>query len=798
MNKKILKEWEKIKNYAIFKNIDEFAKLFEEKPNGSCYKKYTSYDWCKENFFFGTYQDLLNFYKLNKEVPFYLKHYLGKKFGQLTIKKIIVEVVDNKRKYFAICKCDCGRECKKEISRILERSIKTCGMHKQSPKKDLLSNYPEIIDQYWDYDKNIALPQNVYINSNEEFWWKDETGSFKLKPVELSKRKFGTSFHEQAIFYYCNKLFNNIKNRYRTVINNINTEIDVFFPDLNLGIEYDGYFWHKDKESADIEKTKRINSKNIYLIRVREKGLREISNTMTRTLFCDYGDFGFETTINSIFLLIKDLYKNKLTDSDKINLEKFKLTEDEFDCDKIKILNQYRTNYITNNLTKTCLIKYWDYDKNKDIIPQKLSIDDDVKVWFRCDYGFSKKINIKSLAKAHRVECDTPTGCHICKSFYCPFVNYCGFEHVYYKDNFCLKIKQYYYDRILKDSNSKREINVYADETREKQIYELPAFNEEESYDPFNLYKLHREDFVNNSPIASKLKLKFPTCILGMQNFINFTEFKEFLEIYKPTIKGIRYEEFDVDEEHRNLILDIIDRVWLRPHKWEDYKEKLSEEFFGTIKNKLCKRYLSLDTSVFDWRELKVILKKYRPEITGINFLAFDGDEEQRFFILDQVKRNNLKGQFEFDLEYQKLSVGLLKKIPEYICYNDNFMDEKWHAKYFNLYGDRINAKREQLNKHNFGVYVHSLLKQRKNANHFAYEFNVSSSNFFVNIKTIKIKMKEAIHLQLFGLKRNNNEITIKLPSLRFQNNFYVNGKLPHFSESPFEITDVNGYVIVY
>ena len=62
-NDKIIKEWNKIKDFIIFHNIEEFSKLFIANPNGSCYKKYSNYDWCKDNFFFGDYKDLLTFYQ---------------------------------------------------------------------------------------------------------------------------------------------------------------------------------------------------------------------------------------------------------------------------------------------------------------------------------------------------------------------------------------------------------------------------------------------------------------------------------------------------------------------------------------------------------------------------------------------------------------------------------------------------------------------------------------------------------------------------------------------------------------
>lgn len=42
-SRKFLKEWNKIKDFDIFQNINEFALLFFKKPYGICLRKYTTY-----------------------------------------------------------------------------------------------------------------------------------------------------------------------------------------------------------------------------------------------------------------------------------------------------------------------------------------------------------------------------------------------------------------------------------------------------------------------------------------------------------------------------------------------------------------------------------------------------------------------------------------------------------------------------------------------------------------------------------------------------------------------------------
>jgi very-short-patch-repair endonuclease len=67
-------------------------------------------------------------------------------------------------------------------------------------------------------------------------------------------------------------LFDDVVSRYK--VNGI--EIDIYLPQFNLGIEYDGEYWHKEKEKEeqDLEKNRLFIAKNIHIIRVREKPLK--------------------------------------------------------------------------------------------------------------------------------------------------------------------------------------------------------------------------------------------------------------------------------------------------------------------------------------------------------------------------------------------------------------------------------------------------------------------------------------------------------------------------------------------
>lgn len=600
MEKKIVDEWSKIKDFNIFSNINEFAKLFLNNPNGSCFKKYSKYEWSKDNFFFGTYDELIDFYKKSLEIPFYLNKYIGKTFGQLTINNFSVEIKNNKRRYFAICMCDCGRECKKEFSKIVNGHVKTCGNHKRKHKNDLLTNYPDVIKNYWDYSKNQKLPEDVNITSNEDFWWKDSTGSFKMKPTELTRKHGGTSFNEQCILYYCNKIFRNTKSRYRIQHENKAYEIDIFLPDINLGIEYDGVFWHQNKADYDMNKAIVLSNYNINLLRIREKGLDLLQSANMDSIICDYKS-DFSSTLKIIIAYIKDYIKRHdflIGDKEKQNINNFIINEDIFDNDKLQILNQYRTQYVANNITTTCLIRLWDYNKNS-IIPQKISIEDDVKVWFTCPYGFSRKINIKSICSKHVVSCNNNINCLNCKSVYCPLAQYCN---RWYGgcENHCKQMLKYYYYRAIypNEEHDKLDKCYYCNEEIYSQYISKQAVNvDDDFYDTYNMYKYYLNDIKNNKQIPDMKYFK--RCELNMSVFNKFDEVIDFVKLWSPNITSIKYKDFDT-KEIRPKFLEFL-KDYMTKNK---YKVKCFQIFNeSNLSNEMVTGLIKIIKKIFPYRK---------------------------------------------------------------------------------------------------------------------------------------------------------------------------------------------------
>ena len=54
-------------------------------------------------------------------------------------------------------------------------------------------------------------------------------------------------------------------------------EVDLFIPKLNIGIEYDGSFFHQGNEHKDLQKNEFLQKRNVKVIRVRCRPLSKIS-----------------------------------------------------------------------------------------------------------------------------------------------------------------------------------------------------------------------------------------------------------------------------------------------------------------------------------------------------------------------------------------------------------------------------------------------------------------------------------------------------------------------------------------
>ncbi len=138
-----------------------------------------------------------------------------------------------------------------------------------------LDNYPELSKE-WDYQKNCNInPSKVSKTSDKKVWWICPVGhSYNMTVGNRASgsgcprcaKEMRISFPEKAFAYYLQKIDNSIIESYEPDFLK-GKEIDIYIKNKNIGIEYDGRMWHKDKKK-DILKNKLCKDNNIKDIKV--------------------------------------------------------------------------------------------------------------------------------------------------------------------------------------------------------------------------------------------------------------------------------------------------------------------------------------------------------------------------------------------------------------------------------------------------------------------------------------------------------------------------------------------------
>ena len=260
-----------------------------------------------------------------------------------------------------------GRNCPK-------CSLKFRSQKRATPnqEKSLLKLYPELSKE-WDKEKNILMPENVFAHSRKVVWWKCEFGhSWKASVRSRTSKKGhgcpycnnkGTSFPEQAIFFYLSQV---------TLANNRDTtwgkEIDIFLPDLKIGIEYNGSFYHQSQYKKELDAKKKDFFKNnqIQIIVVTDSTKNFVDEKEKIIYVKEYTlEWGIEALFKILNLPLPDINLNR---------------------DRLLIVSNYQYTQKSNSLALKVenSLSYWDYEKNTPLSPLQLSPYSITPVWWKC------------------------------------------------------------------------------------------------------------------------------------------------------------------------------------------------------------------------------------------------------------------------------------------------------------------------------------------------------------------------------------------------------------------------------
>lgn len=120
---------------------------------------------------------------------------------------------------------------------------------------DLKTIFPEMLHE-WDYEKNIKAPSEYTFKSNQKVWWRCiNNHSWRAKVYERTiigthcqrcNSGKGISKPEKELIDYIEAIYGEVITRDRKTI--APHELDIFIPELRLAIEFNGVYWHSERQ----------------------------------------------------------------------------------------------------------------------------------------------------------------------------------------------------------------------------------------------------------------------------------------------------------------------------------------------------------------------------------------------------------------------------------------------------------------------------------------------------------------------------------------------------------------------
>ena len=286
---------------------------------------------------------------------------------------------------------------------------------------DLATTHPEIAKEWYQPLNGNVTPYDITYGCGKKYSWLCPRGHVYSATV-LHRTNGGTecpvcnsgrqtSFAEQALYYYVKQVFPSAINSYKDIFTK-GMELDIYIPEVKIGIEYDGVYWHHKKtETYEREQRKYdICKKNgIKLFRVREERKQE-----NETLAADW----------SIFLATNDLQEAALNQAIEKVVERIvsettgtrsvitDIPDIDTTRDRFAILAYLKgpVKYSVQEVAPE-LVKEWDYEKNGELKPDMIVGGSRQSVYWicsTCGYHWVAKIY-------HRVK--NHTGCPMCAGF---------------------------------------------------------------------------------------------------------------------------------------------------------------------------------------------------------------------------------------------------------------------------------------------------------------------------------------------------------------------------------------------
>lgn len=258
---------------------------------------------------------------------------------------------------------------------------------------DLATTNPELVDE-WDFEKNKDFsPYAIGYGSSKKVWWKCEYGHEWITSVANRTGVHstgcpycsgaGSSMPEQGIAYYLDKVCK-VEQRIRIE----GKEIDVYLPEFNIGIEYDGKQYHEGNEDRDAQKSDFLASQGVHLIRIKESNANKIFDNKIITFDGDYMNSNYVWALQQLFILLCELTNKSVFETISIDLNR----------DVVQIRERFKLYKVNNslNILNPELAAEWNAVRNGKLSPDMFFTGSSQKVWWKCSKGHEWQATINS------------------------------------------------------------------------------------------------------------------------------------------------------------------------------------------------------------------------------------------------------------------------------------------------------------------------------------------------------------------------------------------------------------------
>ena len=270
---------------------------------------------------------------------------------------------------------------------------------------------PEVAEE-WHRTKNSTLtPNDVVSGSRKRVWWQCSKNPEHEWEAAVHQRTGGdrtgcphcsgasTSQPEIRILCELKHLLGDEEVVWRGRIDGV--EADIFLPNHNLAIEYDGNHWHKDKGETDVEKNEFFAKRGIRTIRVRHHPLEALSKhdvIVPQKNLSKTDVDKLVSRIASLTSLSLDMYANEPSFTNDEEFRRF-----------VSFLPSPPPEYSLKGEYPD-VAEQWDYQKNNPLKPENFSSGSNKRVWWKCPNGDDHEWR----TSIHQRTGEVQTGCPFC------------------------------------------------------------------------------------------------------------------------------------------------------------------------------------------------------------------------------------------------------------------------------------------------------------------------------------------------------------------------------------------------